>query len=68
MTVQKIDLLNDYGSKAMRVLDAVTPLIGTAVPTMDAKYIGQIYVKTDNGKVYVSVAVGTGASDWAIMN
>ena len=68
MATQKISLLNDFGSKAMRVLDAVTPLIGTAVPTINATYIGQIYVKTDTGKVYMSVAKGTGASDWQILN
>ena len=68
MTVQKIALLNDYGSKAMRVLDALTPLVGTDAPTMNAKFKGQLYIKTDTGKVYAAVAIGTGASDWAILN
>ena len=44
MAVNNISV-GDSGSKAMRVLDALTPKIGTAAPTMNADYIGQIYVK-----------------------
>ena len=68
IVVQKIALLADFGSKAMRVLDALTPLTGTEAPTMNAKFIGQTFVRTDTGKVYVAIAKGTGASDWAILN
>ena len=68
MTQQKLTLTDDSGSRAIRVLDKLTPKNGTAVPTTDADFLGQIYVKTDNGKIYMAVAVGTGANDWAILN
>lgn len=68
MAQQKLTILDDSGARANRVLDILTPKNGTAAPTTDADFLGQIYVKTDSGKVYVSVAVGTGASDWAILN
>ena len=56
----------DYGSRVMRVLDALTPINGTAAPAVNAKYLGQIYVDEVAKKGYMAVAVGstTPADDW----
>lgn len=41
---------------------------GTAAPTMNAEAIGQMFVDTTNKKIYVATGVGSGASDWTILN
>lgn len=60
----------DNGAKAMRVLEALTPLTGTAAPAVNATFIGQTFVDTTAKKVYTSVAVGsaTPANDWVAIN
>jgi len=68
MAQQKLTILDDSGARANRVLDILTPKNETAAPTVNADFIGQIHVKTDTRKAYISVAVGTGASDWEILN
>lgn len=40
---------------------------GAAAPTSTPTALGQIYVRTSNGKVYISVGTSSSA-DWAIMN
>lgn len=65
MAQQKIDLV-DNGAKAMRVLDALTPLNGTASPAVNATFFGQLFVNTTAKTAYIAVAVGsaTPANDW----
>lgn len=65
MPQQKITF-PDYGSKAMRVLGALTPKNGITAPTINAEFLGQLYVDTLAEKVYISVAVGSEipANDW----
>lgn len=41
---------------------------GTAVPTINADFIGQDFIDTTNRKVYKAVAIGTGAMDWVLLN
>lgn len=65
MSQQKIKLGNT-GSTARRVLDALTPLNGTTVPSVHATFLGQQYVNTVSKKAYVAVALGSTnpADDW----
>lgn len=66
MAQQKIEV-GQYGADARRVLDSVTPVNREVAPAMNAKYIGQVYVNTDAGTAYISIAVGSEvmANDWA---
>lgn len=41
---------------------------GTAAPTANANYIGEIFVDTTNSKAYMAKSVGSGASDWMVLN
>jgi hypothetical protein len=56
------------GSTAMRVLEALTPVIGTTAPAAHATYIGQIYINTTAVPPTVYVSVKTNAvapaDDW----
>ncbi len=65
MSNQKITY-PDYGSRAMRVLDALTPINGVAAPAINAKFLGQIHIDTATPAAYMAVAVGsaTPADDW----
>ena len=65
MVKQKI-IYPDNGSRPERVLEVLTPPTGIVAPAINAEYIGQIYVDTTAGKVYVSIAKGsvTPANDW----
>lgn len=65
MAKQSIDVRKS-GADSRAVLDALTPLIGITAPDINATYIGQIYVDTVAGIVYVSVKKGseTPADDW----
>jgi hypothetical protein len=65
MSKQKITY-PDYGSRSMRVLEALTPLTGAAAPLEHADFIGQIYVDTVLGKGYMAIATDSAASadDW----
>jgi hypothetical protein len=67
MSNQKITY-PDYGSRAMRVLDALTPINGVAAPAINATFIGQKYIDTVEKNVYVSTAVGSKvpANDWTL--
>jgi hypothetical protein len=49
---------------------AIAPVTATAAPNVNADFLGQMWIKTDTGKVYIAVAVGSGtpANDWAILN
>lgn len=52
------------GSDSRRVLEALTPLIGTVAPTdVVPAYIGQLYIDTTAKVPYVSVAL-TGEDAW----
>ena len=50
--------------------EEIAPSSSTAAPDFNATRIGQMHIKTDTGKVYISVAVGSGtpSNDWAILN
>jgi len=67
MSKQKITY-PDYGSRSMRVLEALTPLTGAAAPVKHASFIGQIYVETTTPALYVAVATNSdeAANDWAL--
>lgn len=41
---------------------------GAAAPSVDAYYIGEIYVDTTGSKAYIAKSVGSGASDWMVLN
>ena len=58
----------DFGSRSMRVLEALTPLTGAAAPVKHASFIGQIYVETTTPALYVAVATDSedAADDWAL--
>lgn len=40
---------------------------GSGVPSANAMYLGQVYVDTVNETAYISVKVGTGATDWKLI-
>lgn len=65
MSKQKITY-PDYGSRIIRVLEALTPLTGAAAPVEHADFIGQIYVDTVLGKGYMAIATDSAdaADDW----
>ncbi len=67
MSKQKITY-PDYGSRSMRVLEALTPLTGAAAPVEHADFIGQIYVETTTPALYVATATDSdeAANDWAL--
>lgn len=54
------------GADSRRVLEALTPLTGTAAPAVQANFIGQTFVDTTGKKVYMSVAIDSvdPAADW----
>ncbi|MGH0496429.1 hypothetical protein [Bacillus wiedmannii] len=39
---------------------------GTALPAINAEFVGQEFIDTSNRKVYKAVA--TGVNDWVILN
>ena len=67
MSKQKITY-PDYGSRIIRVLEALTPLTGATAPAEHADFIGQIYVETTTPVLYVAVATDSeeAANDWAL--
>lgn len=56
----------DNGSRAMRVLEAVTPINEETAPAINAQYLGQIYVDSDAKTAYISIAVDSEVpgDDW----
>lgn len=42
--------------------------VSSGAPSYNASFIGQFYLDASGNKLYVSKAVGTGASDWVILN
>lgn len=63
--MQKIKL-GTTGADSRRVLDALTPLTGTAAPAVHADFIGQTFVDTTGKNIYMSVATDSvdAANDW----
>lgn len=47
---------------------ALAPVTGTGAPSENADFIGQVYIRTSNDKVYVATKTGTGSGDWQILN
>lgn len=71
--VAKAEILATIGPAfpgADDLADNLAPSSSTAAPDFNATRLGQMHIKTDTGKVYVSVAVGSvsAADDWAILN
>lgn len=60
----------DFGSRSMRVLEALTPLTGAAAPAEHASFVGQIYVEITTPALYVAVATDSeeAANDWAALS
>lgn len=60
----------DFGSRSMRVLEALTPLTGAAAPAEHASFVGQIYVEITTPALYVAVATDSeeAADDWALLS
>lgn len=50
-----------------RLLVDTVAFTGTAAPNTTPTAVGQIYVDTNAGKVYISVGTSS-SSDWAILN
>lgn len=59
-------MVGGSGADSRRVLEALTPMIGTAAPAVHAEFIGQTFVDTTAKNVYVSVATDSvsAANDW----
>lgn len=70
MSLQAKDLLKDNGAKSMRVLELLSPLQGDGAPAENATFVGQTYVDTTVGNVYVAVATDSvaPADDWVQTN
>lgn len=68
MTQQKIPITRSFGADSRRVLDALTPVNGTAAPAVNATFLGQIFINTTPTPpdVYVAIKVGDAApaNDW----
>ena len=58
-----------HDGRETRLVNSTSPTItsGTAAPTTTPKKIGDMYVKTDTGKVYISAGTSS-SSDWKILN
>jgi hypothetical protein len=56
------------GADSRRVLEALTPPIGSGAPATHATYLGQIYIDTAAvpRAAYISIAIdsATAANDW----
>ena len=71
--VAKAEILSAIGPAfpgADDLADNLAPSSSTSAPDFNATRLGQMHIKTDTGKVYISIAVGSGsaADDWAIQN
>ena len=66
MPQQKIVLKSDNGAKVMRVLEVLTPVNDVVTPTVNADFLGQIYVNTAGTAAFIAVAVKSvvPANDW----
>jgi len=66
MAQQKLTPTGNTGADARRVLDTLTPLNGVAAPTVQATFLGQMFVDTVASKVYMSIATDSAApaDDW----
>jgi hypothetical protein len=55
-----------FGAADQRVVDFFTPLNGVEAPDVQAKFLGQMFIDTEAGDVYVSVAIDSEdpADDW----
>ena len=69
MSQQKIELLGDTGAKSFRVLEAVTPVNGTAAPAVNAKYLGQVFIDATAKNAYIAIAVESvdPTDDWKLI-
>lgn len=50
-----------------KINDNLVPASGVVAPTLNAVYIGQLYVNTLVPALYYAKSVGTGASDWVLL-
>ena len=65
MAQQKIKY-QDKGARVQRVLEALTPLNGTAAPAVQAAFLGQQFIDTVAKKAYIAIATDSvdPADDW----
>lgn len=68
MAQQKL-IAEQFGAADQRVLDMLTPLNGEAAPAVNAKFIGQLFVDTVAGVVYISKATDSdpATGDWVAL-
>ena len=59
---------NDFGYRGYRIAECLAPRTGTGAPSMNALFLGQVYVDTTPAaeKFYMAKKVGsaTPADDW----
>ncbi|AMB18774.1 tail fiber protein [Bacillus phage Eldridge] len=50
--------------------DKSPTIVKTVAPTVNAQFIGQVYINTTSGSeaVYIAVKLGTGATDWKLVS
>ena len=59
--------MDDLESALGSINDNLIPITGVTAPTINATYVGQLYVNSANGDIYYAVDTGTGASDWVFL-
>jgi len=59
--------LDNLESILGKIDEKVGPKTGTTSPTINAEFIGQLYVDTLRDLLYYAKSVGTGATDWRLV-
>jgi len=69
MTQQIIKVIGTSGASSRRVVDTLTPINGAGAPSVNAEFLGQIYIDTAAPAMYISVVVdsATPADDWKLV-
>jgi hypothetical protein len=50
-----------------KINDNLVPVSGVVAPTLNAVYIGQLYVDTATPALYYAKSVGSSAADWVLL-
>lgn len=67
LTNLDVSALDDLPTILQKINDNLVPKFGTTAPSVNAVYIGQLYVNTAAPALYYAKAVGTGAADWQLL-
>lgn len=69
MAQQKL-VTEKFGAADQRAVDLFTPLNGILAPAVNATFLGQIFINTVAGTVYISVATDSvsAADDWKLVS